>query len=49
MRRNRGCGTFGLTAVAFGAGLVVSYFCTSGFIIALLTIALIILGILCKC
>ncbi len=47
--RHRGCSGFGVIAMAFGAGLVVSYFCTSGFIIALLTIAVIILGIMCKC
>lgn len=47
--RRKGCSGFGLVAVAFGAGLIISHFCTSGFIIALLTIAVIILGILCKC
>lgn len=39
---------YGLTAVAFVAGILVSYFCSSGFIIAMLTIAVLILGILCK-
>ena len=45
-QRRQSC--YGLTAVAFVAGLMVSYFCTSGFIIAMLTIAVLILGVLCK-
>lgn len=49
MRNNRGCSGFGALAVAFGAGMVVSWFCSSTFIIAVLTIALIVLGIICKC
>ncbi len=47
--RHRGCSGIGVIAVAFGAGLVMSYFCTSGLVIAILTIALIILGIFSKC
>ncbi len=47
--RRKGCSGFGVIAVAFGAGLVASYFCSSGFIIAVLTVALIILGIFSKC
>lgn len=49
MRHRRGCGGFGAVAVSFGVGLIISHFCTSGFIIALLTVALIVLGIICKC
>ncbi len=48
-RSNRGCSGLGVIAVAFGAGLVASYFCSSGFIIAMLTIALIILGVCSRC
>ncbi len=48
--RHRGCCSgFGVIAVAFGTGLVMSYFCTSGLVIAILTIALIVLGIFSKC
>ena len=47
--RRRGCSGFGIIAISFGAGLIMSYFCTSGVVIAIITIALIILGILCKC
>ena len=47
--RHRGCSGIGVIAVAFGSGLVMSYFCTSGLVIAILTIALIVLGIFCKC
>lgn len=46
--RYKKCGTGkGSIAVAFGVGMIVSYFCPSGFVVVLLTLALIFLGLVC--
>lgn len=44
--RRRGGGRYSLF-VAFGVGMIVSYFCPSGFIVTLLTLAIIFLGLMC--
>ncbi|MGN1080652.1 MAG: hypothetical protein ACI4QV_01040 [Acutalibacteraceae bacterium] len=41
----KSCGKSGLIAIAFGAGLLVSCFCPAEVMVAVLAIALIIVGI----
>lgn len=47
MRRRPGGGK-GTIVIAFGLGMIVSYICPSGFIIVLLTIALILYALCCR-
>lgn len=44
--RNKKCGNGKIAlAIAFGLGMIVAFFCPSGFIVAILVIALILLGL----
>ncbi len=47
MRYRRCKGGKGALAVSFGVGMIVSYFCPSGFVVVLLTLALVFLGLAC--
>lgn len=47
--RNRNCNKGkGGVVIAFGVGMIVSYLCPSGFVIVLLSIALVLLALICR-
>lgn len=47
MRNKRAGNGKVVIAISFGLGMIVAYFCPSGFLVAMLIIALILLGLFC--